>query len=697
MSRVAEKKQSFIQATDIHCLQYAQCTRAPPPSCEKHNTNQSNDMHDARIHVAHIEQTSHRPMTTRVLVDVVDNTIKRHSFARVRSRTPDMGSPKTRRKHPSSLSSSVRWYASSVVPARAFHAFDRWMHAGPIIPQRYDASSSSASSRRAHASAYDDSRDRLRCLRTPGAIVKTLIAVLVVMWLISAPQASTTSKTPTGSVDAYHPRVATSERGVGDASVNAAPRTGAVRKPRQVTTTSATTSEKAGEKASDEAAKDINGDNHVDVASVTSVSKRIIHSVSSSVSKDIEAKAEEALEVLRELRDAVDEDVEVQSKSTAENTENAGVDPDFDGAATSDDGVEDVKPKTSSSVSSLSGVEDADDGHEARAPATTAPKMSDETARALREELENLRRVPHAKVNRIAHVTGALDDDVIDPSKIKVVSLNKPRAYVYESFLSDEEVKHVLDLANKSGLSKSGVVDSTTGGSTTSDIRTSTGTYIGKGHDDVIKRIENRIALWSQIPVSHGESLQVLHYDPGQEYKAHFDYFFHEAGKKNNRIATVLLYLSDVEEGGETVFPKTNLPLSRNQSMFSECGNSGRSIKANRGDALLFWSMTPGGELDSGSSHAGCPVIKGEKWTATKWMHVNPLGSRDEEVHKIFYEGGPEATVGCNDTNTRCHSWATSGECDKNPAYMRDSCSMSCRVCRGGWRDGSYVRPATRE
>jgi len=67
--------------------------------------------------------------------------------------------------------------------------------------------------------------------------------------------------------------------------------------------------------------------------------------------------------------------------------------------------------------------------------------------------------------------------------------------------------------------------------------------------NDLVKRVEQRIASWSQIPVSHGEPMQVLRYEIGQEYQPHFDYFFHKGGSANNRIATVLMYLSDVEVG----------------------------------------------------------------------------------------------------------------------------------------------------
>lgn len=37
------------------------------------------------------------------------------------------------------------------------------------------------------------------------------------------------------------------------------------------------------------------------------------------------------------------------------------------------------------------------------------------------------------------------------------------------------------------------------------------------------------------------------------------------------------------------------------------------------GDALLFYNLKPDGTQDVSSLHTGCPVLKGVKWTATKW------------------------------------------------------------------------------
>jgi prolyl 4-hydroxylase len=259
-----------------------------------------------------------------------------------------------------------------------------------------------------------------------------------------------------------------------------------------------------------------------------------------------------------------------------------------------------------------------------------------------------------------------------------VLSLDKPRAFLYRNFMTDAEVEHMIEIS-KNGLSKSGVVDATTGGSTISDIRTSSGAFVGRGSTPIVTRIEERIALWSQIPTSHGEAIQVLRYEGGQEYRAHFDYFFHKQGMANNRVATVLLYLSDVEEGGETVFPNAPALGDRAalQANWSACARQGLAVKPVKGNALLFWSMKVGGELDGGSSHAGCPVIKGTKWTATKWMHVGDSNAWNVD-HKVYKEPRPSARPGCEDKDDRCWSWAEQGECKKNAGFMAETCKASC-------------------
>ncbi|KAF3679316.1 putative prolyl 4-hydroxylase 7 [Capsicum annuum] len=191
---------------------------------------------------------------------------------------------------------------------------------------------------------------------------------------------------------------------------------------------------------------------------------------------------------------------------------------------------------------------------------------------------------------------------------------------------SKEECEYLINLG-KPHMKKSTVVDSATGKSTDSRVRTSSGTFLDRGQDKVVKTIEKRIADFTFIPVEHGEGLQILHYEVGQKYEPHYDYFSDEFNTVNGgqRIATVLMYLSDVEEGGETVFPaaKGNFSEVPWWNELSECGKGGLSVKPKMGDALLFWSMRPDATLDPSSLHGGCPVIKGNKWSSTKWMRVH--------------------------------------------------------------------------
>eukprot|EP00873_Tetraselmis_striata_P039995 jgi/Tetstr1/460259/TSEL_005559.t1 len=255
----------------------------------------------------------------------------------------------------------------------------------------------------------------------------------------------------------------------------------------------------------------------------------------------------------------------------------------------------------------------------------------------------------------------------------------EPRAYVYHGFLSHEEADHIVALAQPT-MSRSSVIDSETGGAKLDGIRTSHGTFLKRKQDDVVADIERRLAIWTKIPEENGEDIQVLRYENGQEYGAHWDWFddpvkHADQMTAGNRIATVLMYLSDVEEGGETAFPHgTYVNEAKQKSgQYSPCGDEGVAVRPKKGDALLFWDLTPDAkEGDKYSLHAGCPVLRGTKWSATKWIHVRPFNVLPVDL---------PAQGSCRDDEMDCEDWAGGGECEKNPAFMHVHCKYSCGKC----------------
>ncbi|KAJ3676339.1 hypothetical protein LUZ60_003751 [Juncus effusus] len=288
--------------------------------------------------------------------------------------------------------------------------------------------------------------------------------------------------------------------------------------------------------------------------------------------------------------------------------------------------------------------------------------------------------------SRSSSYSESLPAGLVYPSKSRQISW-KPRAFVYEGFLTDEECDHLKSLA-KSELKRSAVADNLSGKSTLSEVRTSSGMFISKAKDPIVSTIEEKIAAWTFLPKENGEDIQVLRYEHGQKYDPHYDYFTDKVNtlRGGHRIATVLMYLSDVKKGGETVFPNADLesPHHRGgrkhirEEALSECAQHGVAVKPRKGDALLFFSLLPDATADPKSLHAGCPVLDGEKWSATKWIRV---ASFDKLYHASEEEGN------CADENESCARWAAVGECEKNPSYMVGTtevpgfCRKSCNVC----------------
>lgn len=186
-----------------------------------------------------------------------------------------------------------------------------------------------------------------------------------------------------------------------------------------------------------------------------------------------------------------------------------------------------------------------------------------------------------------------------------------PDIVLLENFMTASECDNLCELS-KDSLTKSTVVDDITGDGVDHEARTSQGTYFTLGQNSLVEKIEARICEITGIPTINGEGIQILNYANGGEYKPHFDYFPDSEGGRANmakggqRIITMIMYLNDVTTGGATIFPEVNL-----------------SIYPKKGSALYFSYCNSSGDVDPLTLHGGAPVIKGEKWIATKWLRQN--------------------------------------------------------------------------
>ena len=132
-----------------------------------------------------------------------------------------------------------------------------------------------------------------------------------------------------------------------------------------------------------------------------------------------------------------------------------------------------------------------------------------------------------------------------------------------------------------------------------------------------IHALNRRIAAASGTDVARGEPLQLIRYGRDQQYRPHLDAI---PGLANQRVLTMLVYLNDVYEGGETVFPGSRI-----------------TVRGRTGDALLFANALPDGRPDPATRHAGLPVRAGVKVIASRWIRARPAGAEgfgQEEVAK---------------------------------------------------------------
>ncbi len=189
----------------------------------------------------------------------------------------------------------------------------------------------------------------------------------------------------------------------------------------------------------------------------------------------------------------------------------------------------------------------------------------------------------------------------------RLMSLQRPRVVVFGGLMTAAECEALMALAAPR-LLRSETVDIDTGGSEVNAARTSEGMFFGRGETALIARIEQRIATLLRWPMERGEGLQILRYQPGAEYRPHYDYFDpSRAGtapvlqRGGQRVGTLVIYLNSPAGGGATTFPDAGLEVAPVQ-----------------GNAVFFSYDRP--HPSTRTLHGGAPVLAGEKWVATKWL-----------------------------------------------------------------------------
>ncbi|XP_064647850.1 uncharacterized protein LOC135500354 [Lineus longissimus] len=151
---------------------------------------------------------------------------------------------------------------------------------------------------------------------------------------------------------------------------------------------------------------------------------------------------------------------------------------------------------------------------------------------------------------------------------------------------------------------------------------------------------DQRVERSTGFRTENGGKFQITSYPVGIGYKTHTD--CREGADKRDRFATILVYLQDVEEGGETKFPELGI-----------------WVKPRKGRALIWTNMNEKGECDPQSVHYAAKVVKGHKYILQRWYYYEnfySLGKRPPEPHLPPHNPG-QPMVSCDEYENGSCRW----------------------------------------
>jgi hypothetical protein len=184
---------------------------------------------------------------------------------------------------------------------------------------------------------------------------------------------------------------------------------------------------------------------------------------------------------------------------------------------------------------------------------------------------------------------------------------SEPRIATVKGYLSFPACDWLIALG-RSHLRAAQVYDAETGDLRADSNRSNSAAQLDLAHMDTFTAfVRARIAALANVSIAGLETSQILNYRVGEEFAEHCDFLdpdspghARDIAMHGQRALTVLIYLNDDYEGGDTTFPAL-----------------GRSYKGRKGDALVFWNLTP-----EGTAHIGTAPTRGEKWLFSQWIRI---------------------------------------------------------------------------
>tara|TARA_R100000008_G_scaffold69349_1_gene46712 strand:- start:661 stop:1467 length:807 start_codon:yes stop_codon:yes gene_type:complete len=197
-----------------------------------------------------------------------------------------------------------------------------------------------------------------------------------------------------------------------------------------------------------------------------------------------------------------------------------------------------------------------------------------------------------------------------NPIMQKGEKINYPftQLFCYKNFLTEKECKALIKNIDESV--RPSTISNNDDSQKTSDYRTSQTADLHYFPEKLILDLNEKLEDLMELDPFIGEALQAQKYNPGQYYKEHWDFFPPRETPQfkiycewmGQRTWTTMIYLNNVEEGGETYFKHLKLKVKPEQGL------------------LLAWNnLYRNGKPNYKTMHEALPPIKGDKYVITKW------------------------------------------------------------------------------